>query len=167
MMADPHLMDGPEAVALKERERFAQILLLFGRHGLKGMASRLGLRLGGEEPFDSARPEAVVALLQDIGPAAVKFGQILAMRSDLLEPDWIDALSKLQDRVPPLPFATVRPLIEEAIGGTVESYFASFEDEAIAAGSIAQVHAATLLDGRDVIVKVRRPGIERDRKSVV
>ncbi|WP_235955278.1 MULTISPECIES: ABC1 kinase family protein [Sphingobium] len=161
MMADPHLMDGPEAVALKERERFAQILLLFGRHGLKGMASRLGLRLGGEEPFDSARPEAVVALLQDIGPAAVKFGQILAMRSDLLEPDWIDALSKLQDRVPPLPFATVQPLIEEAIGGTVESYFASFEDEAIAAGSIAQVHAATLLDGRDVIVKVRRPGIER------
>lgn len=90
-----------------------------------------------------------------------KFGQILAMRGDLLEPAWVDALSKLQDRVPPLPFAVVQPLIEEAISGPIESFFREFDAEAIAAGSIAQAHAATLLDGRDVIVKVRRPGIER------
>lgn len=159
-MTDPVPMAGPEAEALKERDRFAQILVLFGRHGLKGLAARLGLALNTEEPLD-ARPEAVVALLRDIGPVAVKFGQILAMRSDLLEPEWIGALSKLQDRVPPLPFASVRPLIEEAIGGPVESFFSRFDDVAIAAGSIAQVHAATLLDGREVIVKVRRPGIER------
>ena len=160
-MADSALLDGPEAGALKERERFAQILVLFGRHGFKGLAGRLGLGLGGDEALESARPEAVVALLRDIGPVAVKFGQILAMRGDLLEPEWISALSTLQDRVPPLPFAAVRPLVEEAIGGPVESCFSRFDDEAIAAGSIAQVHAATLLDGRDVIVKVRRPGIER------
>lgn len=160
-MADPAPIDGPEAQALKERERFAQILVLFGRHGLKGLAARLGLRAGSDEPLENAQPEEVVALLRDIGPVAVKFGQILAMRSDLLEPEWIEALSKLQDRVPPLPLATVRPLIEEAIGGTIESFFSQFEGEAIAAGSIAQVHAATLLDGRNVIVKVRRPGIER------
>ncbi len=160
-MADHALIDGPEADALKERERFAQILVLFGRHGLKGVAARLGLRRGGDDPIDSARPDAVVALLRDIGPVAVKFGQILAMRSDLLEPEWIGALSKLHDRVPPLPFETVRPLIEEAIGGPIESCFSRFDDETIAAGSIAQVHSATLLDGRDVIVKVRRPGIER------
>ena len=160
-MADPALATPPQAAALKERERFAQILVLFGRHGLKGLAARLGLGLEGDRPLDRARPEAVVALLRDIGPVAVKFGQILAMRSDLLEPDWIDALSKLQDRVPALPFETVRPLIEEAIGGPVESCFSRFDEEAIAAASIAQVHAATLLDGRDVIVKVRRPGIER------
>lgn len=160
-MADPSPTDGPELAALKERERFAQILVLFGRHGLKGLAGRLGLKLGSDEPFVSARPDAVAALLRDIGPVAVKFGQILAMRSDLLEPEWIDALSKLQDRVPPLPFATVRPLIEEAIGGPIGSCFSRFDEEAIAAASIAQVHAATLLDGRDVIVKVRRPGIER------
>jgi ubiquinone biosynthesis protein len=160
-MADLAPSDELDAAALKERERFGQILVLFGRHGLKGLAARLGLGLGGEEPLDSARPEAVVALLRDIGPVAVKFGQILAMRGDLLEPAWVDALSKLQDRVPPLPFAAVQPLIEEAIGGPIESFFREFDAEAIAAGSIAQAHAATLLDGRDVIVKVRRPGIER------
>jgi ubiquinone biosynthesis protein len=160
-LADPALIDVPESAALKERDRFAQILILFGRHGLKGLAARLGLGAGRDDPLEYARPEAVVALLRDIGPVAVKFGQILAMRSDLLEPEWVDALSKLQDRVPPLPFDTVRPLIEEAIGGPVESCFSRFDKEAIAAASIAQVHAATLLDGRDVIVKVRRPGIER------
>ena len=160
-MTDAGLMDGPEAAALKERERFAQIVVLFGRHGLKGLAARLGLRRSGDEPLDRARPDAVVALLKDIGPVAVKFGQILAMRSDLLEPDWIEALSKLQDRVPPLAFPTVRPLIEEAIGGPIESFFSQFDEEALAAGSIAQAHSAALLDGREVIVKVRRPGIER------
>lgn len=160
-MADRGFSETAVPTAMKERERFAQILVLFGRHGLKGLAARLGLGPARDEPLEYARPEAVVALLRDIGPVAVKFGQILAMRSDLLEPEWVDALSQLQDRVPPLPFDTVRPLIEEAIGGPIESCFSHFGQEAIAAASIAQVHAATLLDGRDVIVKVRRPGIER------
>jgi ubiquinone biosynthesis protein len=160
-VADPGRSDGPAATALRERDRFAQILVLFGRHGLKGLAARLGVGAAREEPLENARPEAVVALLRDIGPVAVKFGQILAMRSDLLEPEWVDALSRLQDRVPPLAFDVVRPLIEEAIGGPIESCFSHFDEKAIAAASIAQVHAATLLDGRDVIVKVRRPGIER------
>ena len=160
-MADRNLLGQPDAATLKERERFAQIAVLFGRHGLKGLAARLGLGSTRDEPLEYARPEAVVALLRDIGPVAVKFGQILAMRSDLLEPEWVAALSKLQDRVPPLPFEKVRPLIEEAIGGPIETCFSQIEQEALAAASIAQVHAATLLDGRDVIVKVRRPGIER------
>lgn len=160
-MIDRTPTDEADTTALKERERFAQILVLFGRHGLKGLAARLGLGVGGDEPLEDTRPEAIVALLRDIGPVAVKFGQILAMRSDLLEPAWVDALSKLQDRVPPLPFAAVQPLIEEAIGGPIETSFSHFDTEALAAGSIAQAHAATLLDGRDVIVKIRRPGIER------
>lgn len=154
-------IDKADTTALKERERFAQILVLFGRHGFKGLAARLGLGMGSDEPLEDTRPEAIVALLRDIGPVAVKFGQILAMRGDLLEPAWVDALSKLQDRVAPLPFAAVQPLIEEAIGGPIETSFSHFDTEALAAGSIAQAHAATLLDGRDVIVKIRRPGIER------
>lgn len=137
-MIDRTPTDEADTTALKERERFAQILVLFGRHGLKGLAARLGLGVGGDEPLEDTRPEAIVALLRDIGPVAVKFGQILAMRSDLLEPAWVDALSKLQDRVPPLPFAAVQPLIEEAIGGPIETSFSHFDTEALAAGSIAQ-----------------------------
>lgn len=160
-MADlaPHEL--PHAVGLRERERFGQLLVLFGRHGLKGLGTRLGLGSGSGDALDNTRPEAVVALLRDIGPVAVKFGQILAMRSDLLEPEWVKALSTLQDRVPALPFEEIEPLILEAIGGPLDSYFASFDKQPLAAASIAQVHAATLLDGRSVIVKVRRPGIER------
>ena len=78
-MADQHLLDQPDLAALKERERFAQIAVLFGRHGLKGLAARLGLGSTRDEPLEYARPEAVVALLRDIGPVAVKFGQILAI----------------------------------------------------------------------------------------
>lgn len=161
VVADPAPTESPETVGLKERERFGQLLVLFGRHGLKGLGTRLGLGLGGEEPLENTRPEAVVALLRDIGPVAVKFGQILAMRSDLLEPEWVKALSTLQDRVPALPFEEIEPLVLEAIGGPLDSYFATFDKQPLAAASIAQVHAATLLDGRSVIVKIRRPGIER------
>jgi len=146
---------------MRERDRFAQLLLLFGRHGLRGLASRLGFGAAAADELEAARPEAVVAVLRDIGPVGVKFGQILAMRSDLLGPEWIAALSTLQDRVPPLPFEEIEPVIRETIGGPIEQVFASFDREALAAASIAQVHAATLLDGRSVIVKVRRPGIER------
>lgn len=80
------------------------------------------------------------------------------MRSDPLEAEWIDALSKLQDQVPPLSFATVRPLIDEAIGGSIESYFSRFNVEAIAAGSIAQVHAATLSMDRTSSSRCAVPG---------
>ncbi|WP_225624403.1 hypothetical protein, partial [Citrobacter freundii] len=66
-MAVPALKDEPETAAMKERERFAQILILFGRHGLKGLSAKLGLGTDQEEPLNNTRPEAVVALLRDIG----------------------------------------------------------------------------------------------------
>ena len=160
MAGNEELPDDREPL-LNERERLAQILVLFGRHGVRGVAGLLGRGQGREEPVENVRPEAVVALMRDLGPVAVKFGQILAMRSDLLESEWTSALSTLQDRLPPLPFETLRPLVEEAIGGPLASAFVSFDEVALAAASIAQVHAATLIGGRKVIVKIRRPGIER------
>lgn len=160
MAGNEELRDDREPL-LNERERLAQILVLFGRHGVRSLAGLLGLGQGREEPVEKVRPEAVVALMRDLGPVAVKFGQILAMRSDLLEPEWTSALSTLQDRLPPLPFETLRPLVEEAIGGPLASAFVAFDEVALAAASIAQVHAATLIGGREVIVKIRRPGIER------
>jgi len=146
---------------LSERERLGQIFGVFGRHGLRGLAARLGLGAGSDEELTTPRPDAVVAIMRELGPVAVKFGQILAMRSDLLSPDWIRALSTLQDRVPALPFDEQRPAIEAAIGGSIDEHFESFDKEPLAAASIAQVHAATLRTGEQVIVKVRRPGIER------
>jgi len=160
-LSTPRARNAPGEDRLRERDRFAQLVGLLGRHGLRGLAARLGLQGGRDEGLESARPEAVVAVLREVGPVGVKFGQILAMRSDLLGPDWIRALSTLQDRVPALPFEDIEPVVADAIGGPLESCFAFFDRVPLAAASIAQVHAATLLDGRSVIVKVRRPGIER------
>lgn len=150
-----------EGDRLRERDRLAQLVALLGRHGLRGLAARLGLQGARDERLEAARPEAMVAVLREVGPVGVKFGQMLAMRSDLLGPEWVRALSTLQDRVPALPFDDIEPVVADAIGGPLESYFASFDRMPLAAASIAQVHAATLHDGRSVIVKVRRPGIER------
>lgn len=85
-MAGNEELRGDREPLLNERERLSQILVLFGRHGIKGLAGLLGIGQGREEPLENARPEAVVALMRDLGPVAVKFGQLLAMRR--LEPEW-------------------------------------------------------------------------------
>lgn len=142
-----------------DNRRLAQVIAVLGRHGLSGLAASFGLgrRRGNAPP---TRPEALVDALKELGPVAVKLGQILAMRSDLLGPEWTTALARLQDRVPGVPFAEISEPIAEALGEDYQQYFQSLESESIAAGSIAQVHAGVRHDGTSVIVKVRRPGIE-------
>ena len=105
--------------------------------------------------------------LEDLGPIYIKFGQILSTRRDLLPDDIAGELVKLQDNVPPFPAEQSRTIVEKALGGRVEKIFARFEEEPMASASIAQVHAATLYSGEEVIVKVVRPGIEKAiRKDV-
>lgn len=99
--------------------------------------------------------------LTELGPIFVKFGQALSTRRDLLPPDIADELAKLQDQVPPFPGREARAIVERALGARVEELFASFEETALASASVAQVHAARLHDGREVVVKVLRPGVER------
>ncbi len=99
--------------------------------------------------------------LEDLGPIFVKFGQILSTRRDLLPDDIADELARLQDRVPPFPAVEARRIVERALARPVTEAFAAFEDTPLASASIAQVHAARLADGREVVVKVLRPGIER------
>jgi len=110
--------------------------------------------------------ERIRLALEELGPIFVKFGQAISTRRDLLPPDIADELAKLQDAVPPFPAEEAIAIIDGAYGEPVDSVFARFDTEPLAAASIAQVHTAQLKAGTEVIVKVLRPGvleqIERD-----
>lgn len=117
-------------------------------------------RWGNESTRALPRGERIRLALEDLGPIFVKFGQILSTRRDLLPDDIGDELAKLQDRVPPFPADIAREEIENSLESTIEEAFAYFEAEPMASASIAQVHAAKLHSGEEVVVKVLRPGIK-------
>jgi ubiquinone biosynthesis protein len=115
-----------------------------------------------DRPQSTLAPGARIRLtLEDLGPIFVKFGQMLSTRRDLLPDDIALELAKLQDQVPPFPGDQARAIIEKAYGQPLEMAFAHFDSQPLASASIAQVHAARLLNGREVVVKVLRPGIEK------
>ncbi len=107
------------------------------------------------------RAERIRRALEELGPVFIKLGQMLSTRRDLLADDIADELQRLQDRVPPFPGAEAQQLIETAFKQPVATIFRQFEAEPMASASIAQVHAATLWDDTEVVVKVLRPGIEK------
>lgn len=107
----------------------------------------------------ASRGERLRLALEELGPIFVKFGQAVSTRRDLLPPDIADELAKLQDRVPPFPGSIARATIERAYGKPVAEVFAEFDEAPLAAASIAQVHVARLADGKEVVVKVLRPGM--------
>jgi len=112
-------------------------------------------------PNYGPRASRIRAVLEELGPLFVKLGQMLSTRRDLLPDDIIEELSKLQDRVPPFPGVQAREIVERAYGKPVGEVFSTFDEQPLASASIAQVHVARLHDGREVIVKVVRPGIRR------
>ena len=163
------MLFGAPSQILSHRRRYAEIIRILSRHGVRSVAEQLGIaslipvnRGWFRRPIDgqpTTQAEHLRAALEDLGTTFIKLGQIMSTREDLLPPDFIKELSKLQDRVPPVPTVGIRRVIEESFGSPVESLFRSFEDEPLAAASIGQVHGAVLHSGECVIVKVQKPGV--------
>jgi ubiquinone biosynthesis protein len=126
---------------------------------LRGIGDRL---TGGSsrEIEEMSTPAKVRLLLQQLGPTYVKLGQMLAGRPELLGPEWATELAKLQNTVPPFPWEPAAAIIEDELGRPPDEIFTSIDHEPLGAASLAQVHRATLLDGRAVVIKVQRPGIQ-------
>jgi ubiquinone biosynthesis protein len=106
------------------------------------------------------RGQRIRLALQDLGPIFVKAGQIVSTRGDLLPEDILEELAKLQDQVPPFSGIEAKKIIEKALGSKLSDVFLEFDMNALASASIAQVHAATLLDGRSAVIKVLRPNVK-------
>ncbi|MBV8941421.1 MAG: hypothetical protein JO321_05305 [Solirubrobacterales bacterium] len=146
---------------LSRGRRYVQIAAILVR---RGMLPYLRGARRAELASPEGRRQLALSLrraLEDGGATFVKLGQVLATRRDLLPPEFIDQLVGLQDDAPRLPWAEVEGVLRSELRADVRERFASFEQRPLAAASIAQVHAATLPDGKAVVVKVRRPGIAR------
>jgi ubiquinone biosynthesis protein len=147
--------------------RYAQIVDILGKYGFgialeKVFPSRTRFRLPtatGTAPETSTTYERMRLALEELGPTFVKFGQIMSTRTELLPPEMIEQLKKLQDHAKPLPFSDVLSVIHQTCPN-VEDWFAEIEETPVASASIAQVHRAVLKDGTSVALKVQRPGIE-------
>ncbi len=151
-------------ISVHDLPRVRDVALVLAQHGFGELA-----RIVGVETKTSAS-QAPVALrirlaLADLGPTFIKLGQVLSVRPDILPQAVLEELTTLQDNAPTVDFPAIRTLIEEELRAPMDSVFRSFEELPVASASIAQVHIAILLDGREVAVKVQRPGIEKTLRS--
>ena len=162
--------------AFRNIGRLLTILRTLARHDAlaalgvaPGFSARLALRIlaGSRLKGVASLPagERLALALQALGPAFIKLGQALSVRSDLIGEEVAEDLSALQDRLPPFSGDEARRTIELELGREMDELFASFDDTPVAAASIAQVHRATLVGGEQVVFKVRRPGILKQVRS--
>jgi len=138
--------------------RFGLDEFVLGRDRFKGLRPLVGF-LTSWRKLEATRAVRLRLALEELGPIFVKFGQMLSTRRDILPADLADELAKLQDQVPPFASHYVRDTLERTYGRPVEAVFASFDFTPVASASVAQVHLAVLPDGREVAVKILRPGI--------
>ncbi|MBP1728292.1 MAG: ubiquinone biosynthesis protein UbiB [Deltaproteobacteria bacterium] len=146
------LFDPEKRNLLRSAPRLMQILRVLSRHKILGA-------LRGKRHWPP--PKEVRETFEELGLTFIKFGQVLAMRRDLLPDAYIDELELLHDQLPAMSMNMVRARIEFELGNSLNNLFSEFNETPLATATIAQVHKATLHDGRHVAVKVQRPGLER------
>lgn len=158
------------AVRMKHAGRYREIAMALARHGFGYMVEEMGLFqllslprkwLTRETPESKTLGERIRLVLEDLGPAFIKLGQLASTRADLLPEPIIRELVKLQDQVPPFSSETARGILEQELDTSLEDILVRFDDVPLAAASIGQVHLGKLHSGEMVAIKIQRPGVNR------
>jgi ubiquinone biosynthesis protein len=146
----------PTSTMITKSQRYREILVVLARHGIGVVDDHLIKHEAG----DRARAEHLRRACEELGTLFIKLGQVLSTRDDLLPDAYRAELAKLQDEVVPLPATAIAEVIREDLGSPPDQLFASFDLKPLGSASIGQVHAARLRDGREVVLKVRKPGVD-------
>jgi ubiquinone biosynthesis protein len=154
--------------SIRHLRRYRQVVAILTRYGFGYLLDQLGLGsfrifrwIARPEALDVTPPERIRMVVEELGPTAVKMGQMLSTRGDVIPVEVIQELEKLVDTVPPSPFPEISQRVEAELKKPVDELFATFDSQPLASASLGQVHAATLPSGETVAVKVLRPGVER------